>query len=177
MHVHLCESEPVFNLYTAHGITGIRDMGSTYERTRKWAKEALAGTGPRVFTCGTAVGGAVSEAAKFPVLPAAGPEEGRRAADWLDTAGVDFIRILPSLSSDAYTALAQRARLRRAVFAGHVPEEVSVADAIDARQRSMERLSGIAVACSSEEEDLRSRRGAAIVSGDSSAIDDLRERT
>lgn len=177
MHVHLWESEPMFNLYTAHGITGIRDMGSTYERTRKWAKEALAGTGPRVFTSGMPVDGPKSEASKFPVFRAAGGADGRRAADWLDDQGVDFIKVLSTLDRDAYIALAQRARVRRAVFAGHVPESVSVGEAIDARQRSMEHLFGVALACSSEERDLRSRRADAISRGDNKAIREVRERT
>lgn len=177
MHVHLWESEPMFDLYTAHGITGIRDMGSNYERTRHWTKDAIAGTGPHVFTCGTPVDGPSSEAAKFPVFRAAGPVDGRRAADSLDDQGVDFINVLSTLSRDAYVALAQRARVRRAVFAGHVPESVSVTDAIDARQRSIEHLFGIALACSSEESDLRSRRAEAIARGDNNALREIRQRT
>ncbi len=167
----------MFNLYTAHGISGVRDMGSTYDRTRKWAKEALAGTGPRVFTAGMPVDGVRSEASKFPVFRAAGGADGRRAADWLDDQGVDFITVLSTLDRHAYIALAQRARVRRAVFAGHVPESVSVSEAVDARQRSMEHLFGIALACSSEEQDLRARRADAIARGDKNAIREVRERT
>jgi imidazolonepropionase-like amidohydrolase len=177
MHVHLWESEPMFDLYTAHGITGIRDMGSDYERTRKWAKQALAGTGPRVITPGAPVDGPASEAAKFAVMRAGGPEEGRRAADFLDDRGADFIKVLSTLSRDAYMALAQRARVRRAIFAGHVPESVSISEAIDAHQRSMEHLFGIALACSSEEAELRQKRSDAIARKDSNAIREVRERT
>jgi hypothetical protein len=176
MHVHLWESEPMFDLYTAHGVTGLRDMGSDYDRTRAWGRQALAGIGPRVFTCGSPVDGPASEAAKFPVVHAAGPEDGRRAADSLDTQGVDFIKVLSTLPHDAYIALAQRARLRRAVFAGHVPESVSIEEAIDARQRSMEHLFGIALACSSDEYDLRLKRADAITHKDNLALRGIRER-
>ena len=177
MHVHLWESQPMFDLYTAHGVTGIRDMGSNYERSRQWAKQALAGTGPRVFTCGSPVDGPESEAAKFPVIRAAFAEDGRRATDSLDTQGVDFVKVLSTLPRDAYIALAQRARVRRAIFAGHVPESISVTEAIDARQRSMEHLFGIALACSSEEADLRLRRSDAIARKDTNKVREVRERT
>jgi imidazolonepropionase-like amidohydrolase len=177
MHVHLYESGSMWNLYTAHGITGVRDMGSVFERTRLRAKQALAGTGPRVFTSGSPVDGPGSESTKFPVLRVAGPEDGRRAADSLDTQGVDFLNVLSSLSRDAYFALAQRARVRRAIFAGNVPETVSIIEAIDARQRSIEHLFGIALACSSEEQELRERGAEAVAHNDTERIRAVRERT
>jgi imidazolonepropionase-like amidohydrolase len=117
------------------------------------------------------------ESTKFPVLRVSAPEDGRRAADSLDTQGVDFLNVLSSLSRDAYFALAQRARVRRAIFAGQVPESVSIIEAIDARQRSMEHLSGIALACSSEEEELRERRAEAFAHNDTERIRALRQRT
>jgi hypothetical protein len=177
MHVHLWESEPMFNLYTAYGVTGIRDMGSEYNRTRGWARQALAGTGPKVFTSGSPVDGVNSEAAKFPVIRVITPNDGRRAADSLDTAGADFIKVLSTVPRDAYFALAQRARVRRAIFAGHVPESVSVMEAIDSRQKSMEHLFGVALACSSEEDDLRKLRRDAIAHKDNEALREIRRRT
>jgi hypothetical protein len=177
MHVHLWASDPMFDLYTAYGVTGVRDMGSKYEQTRAWARQALAGIGPKVFTSGAPVDGPSSEAAKFPVVRVAGPDDGRRAADSLDTQGVDFITVLSTVSRDAYTALSQRARLRRAILAGHVPESVTVATAIDSRQRSMEHLFGVALACSSEEYDLRLKRADAIAKHDTDAIREVRQRT
>src|SRR5688572_700570 len=177
MHVHLTKSDAMSGLYTAYGVTGVRDMGSEYERTRRSAKQALAGSGPRIFTCSSPVDGPGSESASFPILHVGSPEDGRRAADSLDTQGVDFLKVLSTVSRDAYFALAQRARVRRAIFAGHVPESVSVTEAIDARQRSMEHLFGIALACSSEEEDLRERRAKAIAHNNTEEIRKVRERT
>jgi hypothetical protein len=89
----------------------------------------------------------------------------------------DFITILSTMSRDSYEALAQRSRLRRAVFAGNVPESVSVWDAIDARQRSMEHLFGIALACSIEERELRKQRSMAILANDNEALRRIRKRT
>jgi hypothetical protein len=177
MHVHLWESDPMFDLYTAHGITGIRDMGSDYIRTRRWGKAALSGTGPYVFTSGSPVDGPASESAKFTLFRVSSPEDGRRAADTLDNQGVDFLNLLSTVPRNAYFALAQRARVRRAIFAGHVPESVSVAEAIDARQRSVEHLFGIAIACSTQEKEVRRERAAAIARRDNAALRELRERT
>jgi hypothetical protein len=177
MHVHLWESEPMLDLYTAYGVTAVRDMGSDYRRTRRWAKESFAGTGPRVFTPGSPVDGVNSQAAKFPVIRVITPEDGRRATDSLDTQGADFIMVLSTVPRDAYFALAQRARVRRAIFGGHVPDSVSIREAIDSRQKSMEHLFGLALACSSEEDDLRKRWLDAIIHNDNQALRDIRERT
>src|SRR5688572_29940854 len=54
MHVHLWESEPLFRLYIANGVLGIRDMGSNLEQTRAWSKHPLA---PRIYTSGPAIDG------------------------------------------------------------------------------------------------------------------------
>jgi hypothetical protein len=62
------------------------------------------------------------------------------------------------------------------VFAGHVPESVEIREAVNARQKSMEHLFGIAMACSSEEFDLRARRAQAIAEGDPKALRQVRER-
>ena len=80
------------------------------------------------------------------------------------------------LSRDSYFALAQRARVIRAVFAGHVPESVTVSQAIDARQKSIEHLFGMALACSSEEPELRDARLLAIDSKDNAELARIRQR-
>ena len=180
MHVHLQPKQPMLNLYVANGVVGIRDMGSELESTKRWRAEVEAGkqVGPRIITSGPAVNGPTAEPAKFPVITAATPNAARSAADQLDgPMMVDFIKVLSTLSRDAYQSLAQRARLRRAVVAGHVPESMSVWEAIDARQRSMEHLFGIAIACSPEERTLRFERAQAIAKQDGAELRRIRQRT
>lgn len=179
MHVHLWDRQPMLHLYLAAGVTGIRDMGSDPARTLVLRKEVEAGLrlGPRIVACGPVVDGPGPGIRQAPLITVRDANEGRAAADQVDEAGYDFIKVLSRLPADAYQALAQRARVRRAVFAGHVPEEVSVSEAIDARQRSQEHLFGLALACSWDETRLRARRAEAIAKQDYAALREIRERT
>lgn len=160
MHVHLWYAQNQLPVYIAHGITGVRDMGSDFARTSAWrtAVESGQAIGPHVVTPGPVVDGAPERDAKLPVVVAATPEDGRRAFDRLDDMHVDFIKVMSRLSRDAYIALAERCRKWRLPFAGHVPAEVSAWDAIEARQASIEHLFGLFAACSSEEAGIRSGR-------------------
>src|ERR1051325_3227862 len=59
------------------------------------------------------------------------------------------------LPRDGYFAIADEAKRQHMVFAGHVPEFVSAAEASDAGQKSIEHLTGVLVACSAKEGVLR----------------------
>ena len=179
MHVHLWEKRPMLGLYVAHGVVGVRDMGSDFARTSAWRRDVEGGRaiGPRIYTPGSPVNGPANRNEKMPVITATNGDQARRSVDTLDQQGADFIKTLSTLSADAYFAVAQRARVIRAVFAGHVPESVRVSQALDARQKSMEHLFGIALACSSEEIDLREARLLAIASNDNAELARIRART
>ena len=96
-----------------------------------------------------------SAAGKLPLHRVKNPEEARTAVDNLDNAGADFIKVLSSLTLDDFESVAQRARLRRIPFAGHVPDDVPLETALDARIRSMEHLYGILFAATPLERSLR----------------------
>ncbi len=158
MHVHLWEKEPMLGLYVANGVTGIRDMGSDYVQTNRWREESMSGkrVGPAlIYTSGAPVDGMRGVAGTLPVRRVEGPEQARVAVDELDQSGVDFIKTMSSLSRDEYESVAQRARVRRIPFAGHVPEEVTLENALDLRQRSMEHLYGMVFSFSPLEASLR----------------------
>jgi hypothetical protein len=157
MHVHLWYRENLFPLYLAAGITGVRDMGSDPARTKTWQHEVDQGKllGPHVITPGRPFDGVPSDDPKLPVLAPRSPEEAREMYDRVDKEGVDFIKVLTRLHADCYYALIDRGRKWGLPVAGHVPDEVSVWDAIEARQKSMEHLMGVALACSRDEDRLR----------------------
>src|SRR5690606_13310021 len=71
---------------------------------------------------------------------------------------------------------AHRARIRRAPLAGHVPDSVSVWDAVNARQKSIEHLFGMALACSYDEERLRAAMLEAAAKKDAAALREIRQR-
>lgn len=153
MHVHLWYPQNQLPVFVANGITGVRDMGSDFARTKAWRADAESGkaVGPHVVTSGPAVAGSKSGDPKLPVLVVQTAEDARRAFDQLDNLDVDFIKVLSDLPHDAYLALAERTRKWRMTFAGHVPSSVTAQEAIDARQASIEHLFGLFAACSSEE--------------------------
>jgi hypothetical protein len=162
MHVHvLCKEriEMFFPLLIANGITGVRDMGSPLEeldRINQWRKQIAEGTllGPRFVASGPLVDGPKP---MFPNLSiAVGSEaEGRQVVSSLKARGADFIKVYSSLPRDAYFAIASEANLQAIPFAGHVPEAISAAESSAAGQKSIEHLSGVRLACSSSEDDLR----------------------
>jgi Amidohydrolase family len=83
------------------------------------------------------------------------PDEGRRAVDNLHAAGMDFLKIHTQMSGETWRVVVNRAKALGMPFAGHVPYAVSPVEASDAGQKSIEHLTGVAIACSSEEEDIR----------------------
>lgn len=172
MHVHLWEAEPFFPLYIANGVLGLRDMGSTLSQTRAWAKQANA---PRIFSSGVPIDGPtpVSGLKSFRVASTA---EATSAVDQIDDSGADFVKILSGLSRDAYRAVAQRARILRIPFAGHLPDSVPLSEAIDSRQRSVEHLFGVLLSCSSEEAELRQARLVAKAGKDSGELRRINQR-
>jgi imidazolonepropionase-like amidohydrolase len=159
MHVHLWYREHQFPLFLANGVTGVRDMGSDLNWVNHWRDEIKAGKllGPRIHTCGPPVDGQPSGDAKLPVLVVHTPNDARATFDRLDNMDVDFVKVLSNVPRDAYFALIERARKWYIPVAGHVPESVSLMEAIDARQKSVEHMTGVLLACSKHEDNLRKR--------------------
>ncbi len=162
MHLHvLCgeRAEIFFPLLVANGITGVRDMGSPPEelelikQLRKQVAEGIL-SGPRFVASGPIVDGPKP---MFPSLSVAvgNAFEGRHMVGVLKERGVDFIKVYSLLPRDAYFAIADETNRQGMPFAGHVPDSVSAVEASDAGQKSIEHLSGIRLACSSSEQELR----------------------
>jgi hypothetical protein len=156
MHVHLTERDQL-PAYLRYGVTGVRDMGSDYDRVNLWRGEIQKGNliGPHIETCGPAVNGISTDDAKLPVRVVRTPEEARTVFDQLDGESVDFIGILSELPRDAYFALIERARKYYSAVGGDVPWGVSALEAVEARQKSIDHMPGILLACSTEEKRLR----------------------
>jgi len=156
MHVHTA-SETFFSLYLANGITGVRDMAMELDKLKAWREQIENGSllGPRLVIAGPLLDGPHSVIPDLSVIVES-PVEGRLIVADLKNQGVDFIKIYNFLSRDAYFAIANEARKQEISFAGHVPLSVSAAEASDAGQKSIEHLTGILLACSSQETRLRS---------------------
>lgn len=144
MHTHVWNDASTFPLLIANGITGIRGMFESMYSVNKWREDISKGriTGPLLFVAGPIVDG------PKPIwtgsVAVSNEAEGRQAVDSLKyKLKVDFIKTYSLLSYNSYMAIADECKKQNIVFAGHVPNEVSVVEAANAGQKSQEHLYGM----------------------------------
>src|SRR5262249_11290259 len=82
---------------------------------------------------------------------AATPDEARARVRELKDRGNGCVKVFSRLPRAAYLAAADEARLLGLPVVGHVPMEVTAAEASDAGQRTIEHLDQVAVGCSALE--------------------------
>jgi imidazolonepropionase-like amidohydrolase len=161
MHVHLTAAgEPVGSrklmipLLLANGITTVRDMGGYLESLIPLRKEIEGGKrlGPRIFYAGPYLDG--SPPSFEPSFVVTNRTQANEDVHQLAQRSVDFVKVQSMLSRDAYFAIAEAARRERIVFAGHVPDHVTAAEAADAGQHSIEHLTNVLRGCSRDEAKL-----------------------
>ena len=165
MHVHIAgvSADPAWSkdvllpLLLANGITGVRDMGGDLEVLLSWKHDIESGKllGPHIVAAGPwLAGGGRKTPEQFPV---ANVGEARAAVRELKQRGADFIKIISLPSREALFAVAEEARKQGISFAGHLPLDVSAAEASDAGMHSIEHFyySAFALSLSTKEEALR----------------------
>ncbi len=171
MHVHLHGLEGNFHTLVANGITGIRDMYSGV------APRDLSPWRTLVYAPRFVVPGLIDGPMRTPApgsLSVKNAEEAKEAVDLLVGSGAEFIKVYSGLSRESYFAIADEARRIGAVFAGHVPEAVSPAEAAQAGQLSQEHLINVLLACSTRESELRAERVALLTDPSLSAAERAR---
>jgi hypothetical protein len=164
MHVHAFVyvfSDFAGPLMIANGVTGAREMGYYIDTTLRWRRDIAAGreVGPRMIV-GVRVDGPVNRAGFVSHLVTA--EDGVRAVDTLSrrkdgSTRADFIKTYSWVPRAAYFGLAREAKRLGVTFAGHVPYSVSVIEASDAGEKSLEHEDDLMRACSSRDSALRAR--------------------
>jgi len=152
MHVHWYEKD-YLTLFIANGVTGMRQMfGAPIHH--QWRKEIEAGqlVGPHMVIASPIVDG------PKPVWPGsiavADASEARQAVIQVKQSGADFVKVYSLLSRDAYFAIADESKKQAIPFEGHVPESISLEEASNAGQKSVEHLTGVLIACSTREAEL-----------------------
>ncbi len=138
-------------LMIANGVTGARDMGYHIDTTLRWKRDIAAGKeiGPRLVV-GVRVDGPEGEARFIAHVKTA--EDRARAVDTLArhkdrTTRADFIAIDRDVPRDAYFGIAREAKRVGVAFAGAVPSSVSIVEAADSGQHSIEREDDLMHAC------------------------------
>lgn len=149
MHTHIWSDEFIFPLLTANGITGVRGMFEEVKNVASWRKKVAEGKiyGPVIFSAGPIVDG------PQPMWPGSvavkNPEDGRKAVDSLkNKLHTDFIKVYSFLSRESYFSIAAECKKQDIPFAGHVPQNVTIIEAAQAGQKSLEHLTGMLEAVS-----------------------------
>ncbi len=149
MHVHVHDTNEL-PLYVANGVTGIRIMSGEKDTAAARRELAQGSPSPEIYLASAIVDG------DPPVWPGSivvkKPADARRAVDEIKASGADFIKVYNHIPRDAYFALAQEAKAQHIEFEGHVPDAITAQEASAAGQRSIEHLTGIALACSKRQE-------------------------
>lgn len=155
MHVHWYARD-AFTLFTANGVTGVRQMFGNSDLLR-WRHQIAKGSllGPRMVVASPIIDGA------DPVWPnsisVSNEEEGRKAVRRVKQWGADFVKVYALLKREAYFGVADEAKQQGITFAGHAPYSVSPGEASEAGQKSIEHLTGIAIECSDKATELRDK--------------------
>jgi imidazolonepropionase-like amidohydrolase len=176
MHVHGTSVPHFAELFIANGVTGVRNMFTPIPSIKPVRDAIREGRriGPRIVAAGRIVDGPKPVwSGSIAVHDAA---EGREAVRTVQREGSDFVKVYSLLPRDAYFAIADEAKKQGLPFAGHVPESVSAVEASDAGQKSIEHLTGVLVACSDQEAQLRKMMMEAIGIQDAAASRLARER-
>ena len=159
LHVHTrYQGIDHLRLLLVNGITTARDMGGPWSHLniiKRWRDEIARGEriGPRLLTGGPLLDGADSPWSHAAVVP--DEEEGRRVVRQLSAEGADFAKVYSGLTRESFFAIADEARSVGLPVVGHVPNAVSVTEASDAGQRSVEHMTGILLASSDREGEFR----------------------
>jgi imidazolonepropionase-like amidohydrolase len=140
LHAHIpggkapdADVERTLFLYVANGVTTIRGMlgdpRHLVYRERVATGEVL---GPRIYTSGPSFNGNSVTSPEGAAAMVAGQHK----------AGYDLLKIHPGVSRAAFDALAARAHELKIPFAGHVPADVGLMRALEAKYRSIDHLDG-----------------------------------
>jgi imidazolonepropionase-like amidohydrolase len=162
MHTHGLNTPQPLPLFIANGITGVRFMGGAgLEQARETRKAIESGglLGPRVVMVAPVVDGSRLMRSFARVITS--ENEAREAVNSLKNQG-DFLKVLDTLRRDVFLAFVDEARRQKITVVGHLPVEVSAAEASDAGLKSIEHLNGLLIAGSVREAQLRREMSEAV---------------
>ena len=137
-------------LYLANGVTVIRGMlGQPYHLILREQEKNGEILSPRIYTSSPSMNG----------NSVASQEEARKKVAQAAKDGYDFLKIHPGIKSDVMSTLVETAREKGIGYAGHVPLEVGIDQAIDYGYQSIDHLDGYMEGMLSETSDLSTSDG------------------
>jgi len=139
MHAHIPGAQnPAFQaqvlfMYLANGVTTIRGMlGAPQHLTLREQAARREIWSPTIYTSGPSFNG----------NSAPTPEAARRMVEEQRAAGYDFLKIHPGVPRAAFDTLAATAQRVGIRFSGHVPVDVALERALEARYASIDHIDG-----------------------------------
>jgi hypothetical protein len=156
MHFHIHETERTFPLFIANGVTGVRNMGGDFLKLFEWREAVASGRllGPRIVACGPVIDGPHPSNPDHAV-PVSNAEEGKQAVDFLKRNGADFVKVYDGIPRDAYFAIVKEAKEEGLPVVGHIPNAITMTEASNAGQKSVEHLGTFLEGSSTAETELR----------------------
>jgi imidazolonepropionase-like amidohydrolase len=165
MHVHLQPTDRrdvnrrMLDLFLASGVTRVRNMiGSPYILELRDGIARGGVRGPAILTAGPVLDGPGSQWGGSAALVATAGDAERIVAQQ-KAAGYDFVKIYSRLGAEAYRAVLTAARRHGIQVAGHVPVSVTLSDALDQGQSSVEHLLGYLDAVEADGSPVRGKGG------------------
>lgn len=140
MHMHFRDADRDLKMDLANGVLGIRNMGGAAKEVFPIRDAIAAGQrlGPKIVASGPIVDGPNSWSNPKFTISVGTAEEARSAVIALKKEGADFIKVYDGLSPAEYYAIADETKKLSFPFAGHRPSAISVKEASNAGQRSIE---------------------------------------
>lgn len=145
MHGHLLPGHPMFDTWKMHfllsGVTSIRDMNGIGGAEKLKLRDAINQNkvfAPTIYQASQLID---SRKGQF-FQQAATPADGRRLVIETKKAGFDFVKVYDGLTPGVYHAIIQEAASQQIPIVGHVPSSITLADALDSKQNSIEHLIG-----------------------------------
>lgn len=153
MHTHFRDADRDMKLYVANGVLGIRSMGAPAKDVFALRNAIASGEkfGPKIVACGPIVDGPNSWSSPDITVSVSTADEARATVRSLKAQGAEFIKVYDGLSKEEYYAIVDETKKLGISFAGHLPAPISVREASNAGQRTLEH--GLMLAGGSTAED------------------------
>lgn len=145
MHAHLFPHHPMINTWKIHflltGVTSIRDMNGVPGKKKLELRDAIIQNkvfAPTLYQASQPID---SRKSSFFQL-AKTSEDGKRLVREAKQLGFDFIKVYDGLTPDVYHAIIEEAGSLQLPVVGHIPSAITLEEALEARQNSIEHLIG-----------------------------------
>ena len=176
-HVHFAFIEELaprmLDLFLAHGITGVRDIGGNIHFVKRWKDLALANQydAPRVKIAGPLLDGmpnVYDGSGPFTPALSVGLQDVSAVEAMVDSLvhlGVDLLKAYEMLTPEQFARIAQLARKHGMRVTGHVPLSMDVRQASDLGLNSMEHMRNLELSCAANADQLLQQRKKLLIEG------------